>query len=424
MSRRIDGTAQLRDNLCVSLPIIGHPLLEAGSSVRAEYIGVLQAVVERFAIEKQWAKCAIEAYAKRLGAEFPATVAQIDLSASVRRLTAKRFSFRQLRLNMLRHYLIGDILFLTAFDSRANAQAVAEYLRGMLRKRHRGEMEELLSCLYDGAVATRRFDSAQSLIDCWRRNKAFTKLKPKRILVTATMSAGKSTMINAMFGVDVLKTGNEACTKHIQHVFNKPFADGLINWNDDCVAIYSETFKCERVCFIDTPGVNSARHPTHRQITQDEIKRGRYDVIAYVINARYNCVKDDDAHLRFVLDNKPTAVPIVFVLNQLDAYKGDDYDSISESVKSLRDWLSGFGIQEPTICPLSASAGRLARKASNGENLDHDHNEKMWFEAYMKHFATSKTDLSTFYGQVDKTVALPLLWQSGLTCLEETLIQA
>ena len=37
----------------------------------------------------------------------------------------------------------------------------------------------------------------------------------KKILVLATMSAGKSTLINALIGNDIFPSGNEACTAKI-----------------------------------------------------------------------------------------------------------------------------------------------------------------------------------------------------------------
>jgi len=406
------------DNLCISLPLIGHPLLEANRTAKSEYVGVLLALTEHFSANDWWSTTAISEFARCLSVDAPTATAQSDLEKSIRRLTADSFSFQQFRFNNIRQCLICDILLLTAFNNLSAAQMVVEFLLPMLRKRHRSETVRLVDCLYSESGNSRKFISAQKLIEYWWRNLAFGELSQKRILVTATMSAGKSTFINAMVGKDILETRNEACTSSIHRVFSKPFADGIIGRFDNDVAVFTETFEGEGICFIDTPGVNSVLHPEHREITYREIKGGQYDVIAYVINARYSGVADDDMHLRFVLNNKPPEAPIVFVFNQLDAYNEDD--SVGESVDRLRDWLCEREIQEPKICPVSAKAGRLAQKVNNGEVLNKF--EERLFNAYTEDFETPAMDLSKYYGQTAEADELPLLRQCGLTGLKKTLI--
>jgi GTPase SAR1 family protein len=408
------------DNIYVSLPLFKHPLNEARDEIKSEYIGVLRGMVDRFISNGRGSLVALTEYAKHFNVECNDAVRPSDLTASIRRLTADPSFFNRSRFHTLRHCLICDILLFTAFNNYQSAKEVIEYIRTMLRKQHYKDVFKLIDSLYTGVDIVDKFVSAQYLIDCWQKNIKFSTLPLKRVLMTATMSAGKSTIINTMIGEDVLETRNEVCTSRVHRVFNKPFADGVTNRLGDDAAVFAEAFERTRISFIDTPGVNAARYPAHREITRTAIQDGQYNVIAYVINARYSGVADDDLHLRYILENKPPGVPVVFIFNQLDAF--NENDSVSESISELHDWLCGFGIQEPVICPVSAKAGRLARKVSNGDDLTKP--EKRLFEVYVEEFSMQKSDLSVYYAKSDKNEKFPLLRQCGIRGLENVLMRA
>ena len=66
----------------------------------------------------------------------------------------------------------------------------------------------------------------QSYLDDIKLNFDFIKEKPYKVLVTATMSAGKSTFINSITGKTVNLSQNMACTSKIHSIIGKPFEDG------------------------------------------------------------------------------------------------------------------------------------------------------------------------------------------------------
>lgn len=97
----------------------------------------------------------------------------------------------------------------------------------------------------------------------------------KKIIFTANMSAGKSTIINAVIGKRIAKTALEVCTGNISYIYNKPFEDGHIllscdgyTINADIEEVLSNSCDKERyissyfnfidknnsrLCLIDTP---------------------------------------------------------------------------------------------------------------------------------------------------------------------------
>ena len=52
-------------------------------------------------------------------------------------------------------------------------------------------------------------------------------MKPYNILITATMSAGKSTLINSLIGKNISLMQNMACTSKIHTIISKPLEDGV-----------------------------------------------------------------------------------------------------------------------------------------------------------------------------------------------------
>ena len=60
-----------------------------------------------------------------------------------------------------------------------------------------------------------------------KNNRSFLKLAEKRIMIIANMSAGKSTLLNALVGKKVNKTQNDTCTSKIHYLYNKAGEDFL-----------------------------------------------------------------------------------------------------------------------------------------------------------------------------------------------------
>src|SRR5699024_5460332 len=128
-----------------------------------------------------------------------------------------------------------------------------------------------------------------------RDNANFVNRQPLCILVTATMSAGKSTLINALTGKRISKTQNLACTSKVHVILSKPFEDDCTTEYDSDISLdatqeelftdntenpsnqitVSTYFKGrlggKRILLLDTPGVNSSENAEHTEITQNAI---------------------------------------------------------------------------------------------------------------------------------------------------------
>lgn len=224
------------------------------------------------------------------------------------------------------------------------------------------------------------------------------------VIVVATMSAGKSTVINALIGQELLHSANEATTATITRIHDKdglPFFSGcaygyqsellkennridaqtLKEWNadpsiktidlmGDIAAIKNDNAE---LVIYDTPGPNNSQDDNHEALTMEVINDGSYGMILYVLNATQLGVNDDRALLEKIkkaLENDPKK-EIIFLLNKSDMLDSEKGENLKKVVQHTKQYLGNIGFLAPIIIPTSASYALVASKAFNQEMLTH-----------------------------------------------------
>lgn len=215
------------------------------------------------------------------------------------------------------------------------------------------------------------------------------------ILVMATMSSGKSTLINALLSKKLLPSSNEACTATITKVINKnqknysakAFSikrellyeeydvsyEKMRDWNNDEniseIEIYGIIPFANTLILtlIDTPGPNNSRNIEHQKMLEINLKNiNKNTIILYVLNATQLGITDDSNLLDYLIKNVGNNTKhIIFALNKLDCF-GDD-DDISETITGVQKYLQKKGIAEPNIFPMAALPALLIRSEPQDE---------------------------------------------------------
>lgn len=248
--------------------------------------------------------------------------------------------------------------------------------------------------------------------------------------VVATMSAGKSTLINSLLGQKLMPAKQEACTATITeikdndadhfnaHVYDK---DGnLIESHDELTYSIMERLNANpmvskirtegnipfvtaddvALVLVDTPGPNNSRDPEHRAATYRMLSESSKTVVLYIMNATQLAVDDDNNLLSHVAESmkvggKQSRDRFIFVVNKLDDFKKGE-DSIDAALQKVRDYLADNGIENPNIYPASALTALNIRTilAESDDDDDDDvyeakfkvrkfnRNEEMHFEKY------------------------------------------
>lgn len=235
-----------------------------------------------------------------------------------------------------------------------------------------------------------------ALVDAF--NKAFNE--EFEVNVVATMSAGKSTLINALLGKKLMPSKQGACTATITKI--KDDDDGTfkaeafdseqnkisylsnltykemsgLNKNPDVSEVVVSgnipfvTTEEASLVLIDTPGPNNARDKRHGLVTAKALDQSSKMLVMFIMNG--GTLHDDaqDAFLRRVaksmsVGGKQSRERFLFVINKMDAYEEEDDDIANETLPETKRYLEEMGIKNPNIFPAAAEPALLIRRYKN-----------------------------------------------------------
>ncbi|MCL2299589.1 MAG: dynamin family protein [Firmicutes bacterium] len=217
--------------------------------------------------------------------------------------------------------------------------------------------------------------------------------------IIAPVSAGKSTLINALLGKWLMPTSNEACTAIITKVRDKDRehfgavakdADGQVletvddldrltmdRLNDPQKTPWAAEILVEgklpfldskgiSMVLVDSPGTNNARDRSHQVKTLSEIDNSDKSLIVFVINATNTGVTDEAVLLRKIADKmkesgKLSRDRFIFVVNKMDQYISEPEKVRRSLLPNLLRDLEKIGIDDPCIFPVSAELALGAR---------------------------------------------------------------
>lgn len=208
------------------------------------------------------------------------------------------------------------------------------------------------------------------------------------INVVATMSSGKSTLINALLGQKLMPAKNEACTATITEILDtdaEKFTavvydsdenemeevsdltyDVMNRLNDDenVYRISAEgdipflDARSTALRLVDTPGPNNSQNQAHKNTTYRSISNDSNNLIIYVLNGTQLSTNDDASLLSYVSEQikkggKQVRDRFLFVINKMDGFNPEE-ESIEKVIQSARRYLASYEIEDPQIFPCSA----------------------------------------------------------------------
>ena len=340
-----------------------HPILELDSINKINYIEILKSILEPNFLNNEWKKQLFKLYKSKFGLEIKTN------SISIKEIPHKYFKFR--------YWLLVDSLFIAGFIDKIVGKKILNRCKEIYRpvmfyrveefdyiynsfyadnkpddffdkypfwdnikdyyyclfgtveqciskKQLKKEFDICINNIY--SLLTKKKKQKKKVFDVFNiiwKNRRFLAQKERNIIVTGTMSAGKSTFINALIGKKVAKTKNGSCTKKNHFIHNKSGEDCftykydnyltldatnedlLVNnleneSNNISIATRFRLFTTinDRLCIIDTPGVNSDKDIDHKDIAQKIIKmeHQKEDLMIYLINGSAPLTTDDKQH--------------------------------------------------------------------------------------------------------------------------------
>lgn len=240
---------------------------------------------------------------------------------------------------------------------------------------------------------------------------AFEKAKNSQfeINVVATMSSGKSTLINALLGQQLMPAANEATTativkivdtdqknfsavaydktgNRVAKIDNVTLAD-MKKLNDDEkvseVTIFGRIPFVEstgmKLVLVDTPGPNNSRDKRHEEMTYKMIANSDKSLVLYVMNGQQLGINDEKIFLDYICQNmkeggKQSRDRFLFALNKMDSFrpsvKYDGEGCIAKALDAAKKGLEDRGIYNPNLFPVASLPALQIRTKDEDEDED------------------------------------------------------
>ncbi|WP_223702713.1 dynamin family protein [Sutcliffiella deserti] len=292
------------------------------------------------------------------------------------------------------------------------------------------------------------------------------------ITVVATMSAGKSTLINSLLQRKFMPSSQEACTATIarikdtddQDFFAVAYDDNgnkiksvndvtledmsKLNSDENVSTIHIEgdipftTTEEMSLVLIDTPGPNNSRNENHLKTTFKNLDESSKALVLYILNATQLGVNDDSKLLDAVANSmkvggKQSKDRYLFVVNKIDNFRKGD-DDVQQSLEKVRKYLADRDIHNPNLFPAAALPALDIRElmknpAAIDEDLEDEilmtarklnRNNQLHLENYATLTSSTKKKIFERLEQVDDGDIMNLetaLIHSGIPAIEETI---
>lgn len=225
------------------------------------------------------------------------------------------------------------------------------------------------------------------------------------VCVVATMSAGKSTLINALLGAKLMPSKQEACTAIITKI--KDISDTDVPWQAEVYGIDGQLIETHTdltystmdrlnadknvseikitgnipfvtsedvsLVLVDTPGPNNSRDKRHGKVQSEFLGKSSKSLVIYIMTGEFGTT-DDNNLLNTVAESmavggKQSKDRFIFVINKMDDRKEEDGDT-DKTLQSIRGYLTNRGISKPNLFPAATLPALNIRLIEKGTVVD------------------------------------------------------
>lgn len=236
-----------------------------------------------------------------------------------------------------------------------------------------------------------------------------------KIVFAALVSAGKTTLLNALIGKDLFPMASSSCTTKItglrgtndgrasgaqwhfddhtygsarnvsKDLFNRFNADprsGELVFNSSLYGIKNTVFP---YLIVDTPGINDSTISFRSEVTIDFLKRIRKALVVYVGSVKHVGTTDEERFfqmLSLLLGEHPQ-LQWMIALNRMDTLNRS-YECIADFMDVEYRLAEKCGLPRPQIYPVSALGALLCRRVLAQEGLTQDEYDE--FDRVIRYF--------------------------------------
>lgn len=288
------------------------------------------------------------------------------------------------------------------FAEACNSQSMTARLKRIPAK-ETSDKEVLIDDVFQ-KIQNGPFDElrSQDIINAFEHAKS----SDFEVCVVATMSAGKSTLINSMLGSQLMPSKQEACTAIITRIkdvedmatwqaevydkdnrlmeshnnltyqtmerLNSDEKVSTIRINGDIPFVKAEDVS---LVLIDTPGPNNSRDPEHKRVQSEFLNKSCKSLVLYIMEGTFGS-DDDNSLLERVASSmkvggKQSKDRFIFVVNKMDGRNKNDGET-EQTLERVRSYLKSHDIVNPNLFPAAALPALNIQMMQNGTLTDDD----------------------------------------------------
>lgn len=185
--------------LRVAQYILKHPILNEKEEYKRKYINVLEYFVRKYSTSNLYSFRMLELYKCKLLSN-PKDYFYIkkdlkEVSKGVLAWKLKKFKFLSYR-----YCLLIDVIFICSYLDAEKSEEIYREILGIYKKSYWKKLDGLFDFITGKNTEFVPLDQTEYMCKCLEINRRFLNREEYGIMVTANMSAGKSTLLNAIIG--------------------------------------------------------------------------------------------------------------------------------------------------------------------------------------------------------------------------------
>ncbi|WP_261806256.1 dynamin family protein [Lapidilactobacillus luobeiensis] len=402
------------EDFSISYPQIRHPIKDESVEFKKHYLFVVYYFLQKFRVNPTVAAFQTNSLNKALDGPQDMNWETLHLDVELEKIHHVSYGLSN-RFVYYREQLVLDVLFFIYPLSADLIDLITKEIMALLPEPHR----------HGGDWPRKSLDLKKQILtipepvrSAWQANYLYRSQNMRNITFTATMSAGKSSLINAIIGRRIAPAKKAACTAAVNSYLTSPIKSDLLNLAiggnrylnislDDAkdplsnhsenfsevVGRFYSTLSDQKIQLIDTPGVDSVDHVEHRDVTFDYLKKAQQDLLIYVMPVSFIGSERDFNYLKFIKE-QVTYRRIVFIVSMMDMIDLED-DSVDEILLAAKKLLEKIGFEHSDVLPISAYAGLLLKRKMLNLALSDDELEDA--QHFTRQFRSKGLRLGEYY---------------------------
>lgn len=204
-------------------------------------------------------------------------------------------------------------------------------------------------------------------------------IRKPTVCAVGEVSVGKSSLLNLLLGKNVFKSSIGETTKNITKV--ESYGGFLVRSELEEKEFKIKDKSADLLAFLNIVDIPGYSGDFDKEV-RNYLKEGEYDIVLFILDISKGILKTNQELLEILKERKPY---ILFVLNKIDLYEGEDRKSFEKQINKLKQHIEKIYPKNKILGYVLASA----KKFKNDEKLIKFLQDVIIIASYVSTFKTN-----------------------------------